>query len=210
MKRIACLFVAALLSCSANAVVIDFDTLPDGSALASGTALSTQYATLGVTFSAYENGLAVDSYVLNVLGSNYWYNCVVPTCYPNVPDNRADVIRIDFDGVGSNVSWITDTEGLPYNPIVFNAYDAAGTLLETHSISTSGTAIPMSFLASNIAYIEMLQPVDPPNTIIGDAWAWGLDNLTFDVIRPVPEPATLGLLGIGLVGLGYWRKRRVS
>lgn len=37
---------------------------------------------------------------------------------------------------------------------------------------------------------------------------WGIDNITLAYI-PVPEPTTLALLGLGLVGLGAARRRKV-
>lgn len=36
---------------------------------------------------------------------------------------------------------------------------------------------------------------------------WAMDNFTFDT-QPVPEPATLALMGLGLAGVGFARRRR--
>jgi PEP-CTERM motif len=36
----------------------------------------------------------------------------------------------------------------------------------------------------------------------------GLDNIQLNIISEVPEPSTLGLIGLGLLGLGAMRRRR--
>ena len=72
----------------------------------------------------------------------------------------------------------------------------------------------------NVVTLSVLSPSD---TILAASLTFsaldfgtGIDNITFSTYtaevegEPVPEPATLILLGSGLLGLGAWRRRRLS
>lgn len=180
----------------ATPVTIDFDTLPGGDTVASGTQIGNQYASLGVTFSLFENGTFVGNPVAAGLGGNSLYNTA------GLFRPLADVLLIDFTTPVADVSFMT--YGLLGDDTSFDflAYDAGGHLLRTIT-NHNGGWMNVSFTGTPVARIEARQGSD-----------WGtylLDNLRFDpVVAPVPEPGTLMLMGTGLVGLlGYgWRKRR--
>lgn len=176
---------------SAAPVVINFDDL------ASGTVLTNQYAALGVTFSATEDGNAVGSVVTaftNNTNPNVWSNCFNGFCA-----DRADVVRMDFTSGASAVQFWVDTAG-SLSP-VFNAYDGLGNLLESIVAPATGQGnfTLLQFAATGISYIEGLQPED--------SWAYLIDTLQFEP-GTVPEPATLPLIGLAFAGVAAARRRK--
>ena len=183
----------------ANATLINFDTLPGGGPVANNTFIGNQYASLGVTFSLFENGnptwkpLATSSFLgmgSHGAGSgNGLYNVF------------ADVLLIDFTTPVTNVSF--DTYGFFGDDTSFNflAYDTGGSLLDTIT-NKDGGLMTVSFNGGSVSHIEVLQE--------NDLGTYRIDNLSFGpASAPVPEPGTWMLMGTGLVGLlGYgWRKR---
>jgi hypothetical protein len=181
----------------AGSITVDFDNLPGGGTLTSGTNLTNQYSSVGVTFSALENGSAVDNVVTSQWAQpgngNYLTNSSVGTL-----GNQHDLLRMTFSTPVSDLSWLTGSLGS--QAIVFLAYDSSGTILETvNNASVFGLT---SFASSNIARVDALQPTD--------SWVWGLDNLSYtpNTSSIVPEPSTYAALcGLGLVGLGIYRRR---
>jgi len=174
----------------ASATIVDFDNLPDGGTLGLNTILTDQYSSLGVTFSATENGRTVDAAVINSYSpysGNYWANTTSGSFGP-----RHDVLSITFDNAVEDVSWLTHSYGR--SPILFNAYDKAANLLE--SFDTYGRWVETSFSSSGIYRIDAVQPLDH--------WGWGMDNLSFVTI---PEPQTILFLCVGLAGMFYLRRK---
>jgi hypothetical protein len=194
LKSIAAL-MASLFIGAANATVINFDDL------SGPVVLGEQYASLGVHFSAYENGSAVGALAGNSLSGTYhtpdnvWSNCVGSIC-----GSRADVLRIDFDSAVSDLSWWTDTAGTFGGDMHFNAYGSDDSLLESiiATATVEGTYALSAFSVSGISYVELLQPTDD--------WGYYIDTLSFTA--SVPEPSVLFLMGAGLAGIGLARRRK--
>lgn len=196
------LFAAAPLS--ATMVSIDFDNVPGGGTLAPNTILTDQYSSLGVAFTAFENGNVATSAVINTFifsdypqrEGNYWGN--VPLGTDRV--NRRDTMRMTFSSPVHSVQWLLQSHGA--DPVLFEAFDVAGNLLET--FSSVGDFTLVGFSATNISRIDGHQAFE--NML------WGMDNLRFDTSpladppppAPVPAPGAglLFVLGIAALRLG--------
>lgn len=196
-------FLVCLALCTgvANATLIDFDDLVQD------TVVSNQYAGLGVSFSAFENGVAVNSPLVhdewqnsqNVLGRD---GMGLSNCYDTWAQcTRADVLRIDFTGTASGISWLQNNEG-SMDP-VWELYDISGSLIETINVDGPSSWFAVTAASSKVSYMLGLQP--------RDNWTWSIDNLQFtldDNSTDVPEPTSIAILSLGLVGLALRRKSK--
>ena len=85
-----------------------------------------------------------------------------------------------------------------------------------------GTFAPVSFAFGGHTYQVEFQLANFDNSVTnfpncpnGDCTVWTAENVTssMDVqarIRQVPEPATLTLMGLGLLGLGFAKRRKLN
>ncbi|MFS0737192.1 PEPxxWA-CTERM sorting domain-containing protein [Sphingomonas sp. 1P06PA] len=198
-----------------SATVIDFDSLPGGGTVADETPISTQYAALGVTFSASFEGDPVLPVATNYAGGptgplysgNYLANSSTgnPITFPPgggvILTPRYDLLSISFDGVADNLSLSFNNFSL-VGRTTFSAYDAGGNLLETFTTNAGNGWAVRALTSDGIARLDLTTT---------DGGYYGLDQLTFDLVSApaVPEPAAWALMigGFGLVG-GTMRQRR--
>lgn len=176
---------------AASAVTIDFNTLPDSSTVASNTKISDQYASLGVTFELFENGVSVGpARALGDERGNVLLN--VTALKEATAANRADVLQLSFSAPVWGLSFVHfDNVAGGFA----KAYDANGLLLEEYA--TAATTLTYKFKSENIARLEISQG--------GEKTAFGINDLNF--VAPVPLPATAPLL-IGALGFLGMRARK--
>lgn len=97
--------------------------------------------------------------------------------------------------------------GQDFLPQILAAYDSLGNLLEMFDVSATAPIATLDAIndggfrgiqlaTANIAYFELL----------GNTAAY--DDLTFTRATSIPEPATLALLGLGLLGFGAARRKK--
>lgn len=191
----------AAASAQAAVITINFDDLSPG--IYPGLALAEQYASLGVHFSS-TGGSPGAPFVV----AEYPFLSA-----PNAGFLNDRTATITFDQDVSNVSIrFIDTE-IGTLLATIKAFDASNMLLGTATaVTPDNTVLPAPALGLHVGILTLdlnfsgIRSVTftdkPDSTTFGDGAAF--DDITFTV----PEPASLALLGLGLAGLGFSRRKK--
>jgi hypothetical protein len=184
--------------------VINFDNLAGDPTLGAGEVLTNQYAGLGVTFAVPNfNASANDGALATGSSLNSDPNVIWVAQGGGAGGAAAQGMDIFFSMPVSKVGlYIEGSIGSTFSLAV---YDGAA-LLEALTLPLSpGGAGLEGFLA--LENLNITRAVVYSTNSAGQNWNFSMDDLKFDG-APIPEPASLILLGTGLAGLRAWRKRR--
>lgn len=214
MKFISKSAIAVILffvTTSANALIIEISESADFS----GTVISA-------------NDSASEGFAQLFASLGDWsINSVIGLSNPILGDDRYDQIHLDSLNVtgGSGTLYIrmTDTDFERGDGAHFLAEfggTTSGTVSFQSFLDTSNTAFGMGTLLSDSGILSgAFSGQDSGNALIGGPYSLsifatithtGQGATSFDYEVTVPEPGTLALLGIGLLGLGLSRRRRVA
>ncbi len=144
--------------------------------------------------------------------------------YWNTPQ-YGDLFDVAYSGANGWYAKITLTPDSGFD-VILNSFDMAGypqtnlALASLEVLSGSGAQLWDSGVTTILgagpthnSFSPNITSSGPISIVWGTNWNIGIDNINFSQRQtqggiPVPEPTTLALLGLGLAGLGFRRKRR--
>ncbi len=209
MKKIVCLFVC-LFAGASNAALIDFDNHSSTSSLTGAvpesSVVTDDYINEGVVFG--KSGVSAGVAVIN---NSNTFSTPNGACgldvNGNIPSICTGDIYFNFVSGASNavtdfVSFVVGDSGGDLDGWIVNVFDIADNLLESRAF-TSTSNISQTFMHSGMHSFHIDWTDIAPGGYL-------FDNLSFNdpVASSIPEPLSIMILGFGLVGIGFSRKKK--
>lgn len=200
--------LSAVSITAGSSILIDFETLPDGSLLPAGNEITNQFTSWGVTFDSIPPNDAFQiTSISNALPTTSGNNCLAPG--GPAPELGGTLILDFLIPVTEIGSFFIDD----HLPIIVTAFDAnLDPVMWKYSDSN-----PANFDSWSIAYPLGITRVtlkggiiakwyDNDGTLIRSEYdGWGIDDLSY---TQIPEPATLLLLAVGGSCSSLFSRRR--
>ena len=185
---------------------VNFDNLPLGSAGGASGGIGVSFTGTGQTVVGSASGLYAAPFISNSNG--------VPFGDPTV--SGPDTTRYLTSGIGSVTLTMPGSE--EYLGLLWGSVDTFNTLTFYNGATVVGTLTGSDVTASangnqgamGTFYVNVTSSL-PFTSVVASAssYSFELDNVSYNPTAPnspVPEPITLSLLGLGLIGMGFMRR----
>jgi hypothetical protein len=197
---------------AATVITVDFDSVPP---VTNNSQAGNTFAGSGVVFStlsSISDTVSPGGTIFTSPFSNtFWLiantDAVSEPNFAAATNGGANEVLMAFDGVVTSIAVQTDdaSEGSTGDVVRLLGLTQTGVnqFLVTaiasgldNEISAPGNILSLSSISITHAIFQTTTEQE------------GFDNLTFDLTRAAPEPATLWILGLGALGVGWVRHRR--